>query len=591
MCVKWVCNNTNNTKQCRNSLSYSGAWHCACNVCTRGRVRFKPGDPDRTEAPKKQAPRNATMKGLVRTKGGQFGSVKKTRANTNRKDSIIEKLRDEKVIANRQIAELEKKLRDETGKRRLFEQEVEDLEEEAQIASTEIERLSEEVKTMKKRMKEIERSKRWYESSRKGVATVAKRKVAEMQRKVDSSKEVAANLEALLEEAITAQDDQDLNTNIHMPAHAAPPAPTPTTPTPAPAAAPTPTPTPTPTPAPAPSTSTSTSPVARKLGTAAGLDDSKNPTRDVDRWAQPVKDMLAQRFKSGAAGAQRDALLKCLRDLEVQYPWLVGETGEGTSAYRFRQAIGRVASPGATPADALQEALASLNPVAVERALPTDVENSIVFAAEEAIMEELEEIHHPAVMFNLKMKNMSSRRQYNRMRLLLSSVYVDGRWVRKRIGRSSMPLPMLPSHGKVDAVQTKIDDKFKLKKGGDGDGTSAYASLPVCIEADIHYAIKLGKLVVGEDGQARCTCPTAAPFACSSKWTRAACGRRCSKCRLRTCLSTHVPTPTRPTTQRSFASSRVMTTGTAFKRKQSSRWRRSPSSSTTQFFAAMSLAP
>jgi hypothetical protein len=52
-------------------------------------------------------------------------------------------------------------------------------------------------------------------------------------------------------------------------------------------------------------------------------------------------------------------------------------------------------------------------------------------------------------------------------------------------------------------VQEKIDSKFALKRGGDGDhdGTSAYASLPPCIEADIQYAIKLGHLVRNDEGR------------------------------------------------------------------------------------------
>jgi hypothetical protein len=85
--------------------------------------------------------------------------------------------------------------------------------------------------------------------------------------------------------------------------------------------------------------------------------------------------------------------------------------------------------------------------------------------------------------------------------LLLSSKCVDGSWVRMTVGRSNVPVPMLPEHRQLVAVQEKIDAKFALKKGGDGDGTSAYASLPTCIEADIAYAIKLGHLVKNEEGQ------------------------------------------------------------------------------------------
>jgi hypothetical protein len=75
-----------------------------------------------------------------------------------------------------------------------------------------------------------------------------------------------------------------------------------------------------------------------------------------------------------------------------------------------------------------------------------------------------------------------------------------------KVGGSSIPIPILPAeHRQLVAVQEKIDSKFALKRGGDGDRTiaSAYASLPPCIEADIQYAImiKLGHLVRDDEGQ------------------------------------------------------------------------------------------
>jgi hypothetical protein len=60
-----------------------------------------------------------------------------------------------------------------------------------------------------------------------------------------------------------------------------------------------------------------------------------------------------------------------------------------------------VATPGATPAAALQEMMSSVNPVSVERALPAEVENSIVFAAEKAIIEEVEEAWDAEIILNL----------------------------------------------------------------------------------------------------------------------------------------------------------------------------------------------
>jgi hypothetical protein len=53
--------------------------------------------------------------------------------------------------------------------------------------------------------------------------------------------------------------------------------------------------------------------------------------------------------------------------------------------------------------------MSPVNPVSVERALPAEVENSTVFAAEKAIIEEVEEAWDAETIFNLNQKNMISR--------------------------------------------------------------------------------------------------------------------------------------------------------------------------------------
>jgi hypothetical protein len=87
------------------------------------------------------------------------------------------------------------------------------------------------------------------------------------------------------------------------------------------------------------------------------------------------------------------------------------------------------------------------------------VVNSIVFAAEEATVADMEEVWDAETIFNLNQKNMISRRRHNRARLITSSTCRDGRWARRTVGRSATPDPMLPEHRQLVAVQKKIDAK------------------------------------------------------------------------------------------------------------------------------------
>jgi hypothetical protein len=107
----------------------------------------------------------------------------------------------------------------------------------------------------------------------------------------------------------------------------------------------------------------------------------------------------------------------------------------------------------------------------------------------------------------LKLKNHMVRRKWNRMRLymLLSSEYMyrDGNWLRKSVGVSSVPVPMLPEDmpdRTLVALQREIEEEFSMKLGSDGSGKSVSASLEkcTCLIADCIFAERVGFLKASE---------------------------------------------------------------------------------------------
>ena len=452
------------------------------------RARGRAGAPRGEDTPAAAAPRpgdtaappdcaapesnNPTMKGNVRVARGRFGSAKPKK----NKDKIrIEKMTTEMKTLKEEL----ERVKQERG---MFEEETIDLREENEELKEKINEMKERAKTTARNREMKRRDFKKQLKKKDEVTTGVKRKLRQIEKQNTDTQKHTVELEQRVEEGEErvvelqqrVEDEEALVVELQQRVEE--------------------------------EGRVEVTTSARKIGTARGVEGSRNVGRDTLTWAAPLLETLEMRFKPDAGAAKHAALLYCLEDLRKKHPFL--ESRE-KSCHRYRKAIERL-RPDLTPAAALKDMLASLETGSVINALPDDVELAIVRDAEENVLADVQGAWDATTCLNMQQGNFQSRRKWNRGRLLLSSHHVDGSWERKIVGKARFPIPMLPEFRQVVKVKTEINRKFKMARDGDKTGTSAHASLPTCLEADVQYAIRLGKLVCKEDGQVMC--PNGAPL-------------------------------------------------------------------------------
>jgi hypothetical protein len=209
--------------------------------------------------------------------------------------------------------------------------------------------------------------------------------------------------------------------------------------------------------------------------------------RTTDLWAGPLRVALDTHFAEEAVDAKRTALEKVLEEMPV-LP-VEGEL-EGASDVRYFRAMNKVAGD---PFDfprvaALHKMLIAISSKTVQAALRGDLLDDFVFRTEKKLIFNIQESYDTHTCLNLKLKNLMGREKWNRLRLLLSSIFVDGTWRRKLVGESQLPVPMLPEARTLLTLQREIEEEFSMSLDGDMEGKSVKACLNACLVADCKYA-------------------------------------------------------------------------------------------------------
>ena len=209
--------------------------------------------------------------------------------------------------------------------------------------------------------------------------------------------------------------------------------------------------------------------------------------RTTDLWAGPLRVALDTHFAEEAVDAKRTALEKVLEEMPV-LP-VEGEL-EGASDVRYFRAMNKVAGD---PFDfprvaALHKMLIAISSKTVQAALRGDLLDDFVFRTEKKLIFNIQESYDTHTCLNLKLKNLMGREKWNRLRLLLSSIFVDGTWRRKLVGESQLPVPMLPEARTLLTLQREIEEEFGMSLDGDMEGKSVKACLNACLVADCKYA-------------------------------------------------------------------------------------------------------
>ena len=177
-----------------------------------------------------------------------------------------------------------------------------------------------------------------------------------------------------------------------------------------------------------------------------------------------------------------------------------GDALEQSGAQTLKRRLAKIVGGSCTEAEALPRLLAALPPSTVCAALPDVVVDTITDTAQCAALKEIQDGLDTLSCMNIKSSLKLGKRPWNRMRNILGFKYNEGKWQRKTVGRTGLPVPILPESRNLAAAAKEIADSFGCELGGAQDGTSAHADFNKCLNDDIEYCVKQGKLVVTEQG-------------------------------------------------------------------------------------------
>jgi hypothetical protein len=237
----------------------------------------------------------------------------------------------------------------------------------------------------------------------------------------------------------------------------------------------------------------------RKLGNAA------TTPRNVANWGDAVCNLLDERFVDCNPLARVAALEKALTMEQEALPEGVDPAATEVAVQTLKRRLVKLLGDSCTEAEALTELLASLPATTVRAALPDVVVDAVTDAAQHKVLKEVQTGIETVTCLNVKNSLKIGRRPWNRMRHLFGFNYKEGKWHRKTVGRNeSLFVPMLPEQRNLADAAQSIADDFGCDIGGTGDGTSAHADFMKCLEDDIEYGVRQGKLKVTSGGTVEC---------------------------------------------------------------------------------------
>jgi hypothetical protein len=223
--------------------------------------------------------------------------------------------------------------------------------------------------------------------------------------------------------------------------------------------------------------------------------------RNVELWAAPFQALLNEKFDTDASEARLATLRYCIAEENTALgdDELVDNTLTDRRVY---YALEKLAGHKVGREQALKMALEVLPQGTLMDALPPTLIMEIVGRAEQDLASAIQAEYDVETCLNLKFKNSLSVRQWNRSRLLLAcSLDNEGVWVRKRVGTTKVTMPILPEHRMLLNMQRAIEDEFGIRLDGTGDGNSCSISLLLAVAEDLLYNLRLGELVVTDDGK------------------------------------------------------------------------------------------
>jgi hypothetical protein len=221
----------------------------------------------------------------------------------------------------------------------------------------------------------------------------------------------------------------------------------------------------------------------------------------VELWAAPFQALLNEKFDTDASEARLATLRYCIAEENTALgdDELVDNTLTDRRVY---YALEKLAGHKVGREQALKMALEVLPQGTLMDALPPTLIMEIVGRAEQDLASAIQAEYDVETCLNLKFKNSLSVRQWNRSRLLLAcSLDNEGVWVRKRVGTTKVTMPILPEHRMLLNMQRAIEDEFGIRLDGTGDGNSCSISLLLAVAEDLLYNLRLGELVVTDDGK------------------------------------------------------------------------------------------